>query len=194
MFVEIELSEHDYEQFQKEFKVFEKTKQNIYISKILGKVSKACLHRTKSERNLQILDLKEQNLTYEAIGNKFGISKERVRQIYLRERRRRDYANELYEKKKSSRHDFYICLERACVLLDREPYLATRAYNSLARAGIIKHLEEDNVTLDFYEDAYLLNIRGFGVSLLDICRKANEIYLAENSMKDASQEVLQLAT
>ena len=45
----------------------------------------------KAERNARIYEMREAgNMTLEEIGREFGIGKERVRQIWLKERHRRD--------------------------------------------------------------------------------------------------------
>ena len=45
----------------------------------------------KAERNKKIYQMRQEGATLEAIGRKFGIGKERVRQIYLKEERRARY-------------------------------------------------------------------------------------------------------
>lgn len=49
----------------------------------------------KAERNLEIFELKEKGFTFDKIAKKYGITRERVRQIYLREKRRKERVNKL---------------------------------------------------------------------------------------------------
>lgn len=55
----------------------------------------------KTERNKAIYQMRQGGATLEAIGRKFGIGKERVRQIYLREERRFRYLK--YKKRNGTR-------------------------------------------------------------------------------------------
>lgn len=49
----------------------------------------------KTERNLEIVALKEKGFTFDKIAKEHGITRERVRQIYLREKRKKEIVNEL---------------------------------------------------------------------------------------------------
>ena len=64
--------------------------------------------------------------------------------------------------------------------LERGINTADKAYRCLLRAGIIQYMYENDVNLDHWSDEELMSIRNFGVASLDICRRANELYVSDS--------------
>ena len=125
------------------------------------------------DRNHEIYKLHEKGLSYGVIGKQFGISKERVRQIYLREARRIKSEQEHAKAVETSgRYTFYDAL----LEIGTPGTMATRIYRCLTRSGIQQEMFDNHSSLDKYSDDYLLLIRNFGASSLIFARKANEIY------------------
>lgn len=126
-----------------------------------------------SKRNREIVALKDSGMSYSKIGIQFGLSLERIRQIYKKEKIRIDS-----EKKHLDAIDGktdYIFMDALLEVCETES-LATRILRCLLRSGIINEIETNHRSLDSYSDETLLSIRNFGPKSLAFARKANELY------------------
>ena len=110
------------------------------------------------ERRKNIYDLRQSGRTLSEIGVIYGISKERVRQIYVKECRK---------KRAFEQNQFRLCicppnpmLKECCTFQQMwgKSAVASRAYNALRRAGI--KTNEELVLR--YEKDKCLGIRGVG--------------------------------
>lgn len=122
-------------------------------------------------RNLEIVNLRNTGLSYAKIGEKYGISRERVRQII-------NSFNHKEERIPDEDYLFWKCLNDAAksLNLSNESSLPIRTYNCLNKVGIIRHMRNTDTTLDDYSDDELLTIKGFGVNTLSLARIANDLY------------------
>lgn len=135
------------------------------------------------DREKRIYDMRTRDgYTFAAIGKEFGISRDRAAQIYRRYERKQAFLN---DKKKHGTSAFYRCLIESAKEVGSSEQTATRTYNALRRAGIIQKINEYDITLDEYSNAYLLNIRNFGYRCLELARDANERY---KKMKNEESE------
>ena len=126
------------------------------------------------ERNREIFILRESGMSYTNIGIKFGLSRERIRQIVKKEKARAAF----YETPLSTK-SFTDCIYLASEQMGKgvESPLATRTHRGLARTGILRAIDTiEGLTLDEYDDDTLLSIRNFGVASLDLAREANKLY------------------
>lgn len=145
----------------------------VYIF-ISSKESENRMYNT-AERNSEIFKLYSDGWTYQAIGEEFDLSKERIRQICVREARKQKL-DELQDASVISTTDAFL---RACIKavekLDLNTMLAPKTYNCLNRAKVLYNLTPD-IGLASYSDEQLLAIRGFGPKLLEIAREADYIF------------------
>ena len=176
MWIEFELSEKEFETIEQYYQALIKSKQFDDISDILGRIVNSYQHVGKPERNAAIFQMKNEGHTLEEIGKKFNITKERVRQIYLREERRRNTYAILKKKEQTGYSRFYNCMIDAAKDLSINEAVAIKAYRCLSRARIIQELDKDHTALDYYTDSDLLNIRGIGIASVDLIRKANDMF------------------
>lgn len=129
---------------------------------------------SNEKRNREIFNLKESGMSYSQIGFKFNLSKERIRQIFLKEQ---------HHIKSEKRHveavygaipyTFWDALIDVCETKSQ----AVRIHNCLNRAGIIREIEDNGGSLDSYSDKSLLSIRNFGVLSLIFSRRANKKFI-----------------
>ena len=128
-----------------------------------------------SERNAEIFKLYSNGWTYQAIGEEFGLSKERIRQICVREGKKQKL-DALQDAAIISTTDAFL---RACIKAVQELglnyMLGPKTYNCLCRANVLYNLTPE-VGLARYSDEQLLLIRGFGPKLLEIARTADYIF------------------
>jgi len=124
---------------------------------------------SNEKRNQEIFNLKESGMSYSQIGSKFNLSKERIRQIYLKEQRHIE-SEELHVKAVNGTivYTFWDALIDVCETKSQ----AVRIHNCLNRAGIIHEIEVGSGSLDSYSDELLLSIRNFGVLSLIFSRRA----------------------
>lgn len=126
-----------------------------------------------ADRNREIFALKESGRTYSQIGIQFGLSKERVRQIYLREKENIEKENSHVNAVEGNvPYTFYDAIMDVC----ENSKQATRIFKCLNRAGIINVIENHNGSLDSYSDESLMAIRNFGTISLVFARRANRQY------------------
>lgn len=131
------------------------------------------------KRNREIYNLKENGMTYSQIGSKFNLSKERIRQICLKEQRYIE-SEKLHAKAVNDiiPYTFWDALMDACETKSQ----AVRCYNCLSRAGIIHEIEDSDGSLDSYSDEMLLSIRNFGTLSLIFSRRANKKFIEKRSI------------
>ena len=109
------------------------------------------------ERNMRIVKMREAGAKYKTIAREFGISVERVRQIYKAHKR-------------YSVIDSDELFNALCEAAEKRGYgvpLAVRAYHCLTRHGANSVDGIDEIT-----DDELLGLRGFGAKTLEIVRTA----------------------
>lgn len=133
------------------------------------------------KRNKEIYRLhKERGLTYKQIATRFGISVERARQIFLKEKRLIDQAE---RKKNLGNDDFLDAINNAKLSLgSKQPTM--RMYNTLARAGLISGIEARTNTLNNYSDEDLLLIKNMGPESIRVLREAQKIFDKSYMTKD----------
>lgn len=176
MWIEFELSEKEFETIEQYYQALIKSKQCDDISDILGRIVKSYQHVGKPERNTAIFKMRNEGCTLEEIAKKFNITKERVRQIYLREERRKNAYAILKKKEETGYSDFYKCMIDAAKELNINEAMVVKSYKCLLRARIVQELDKDYMALDYYTDSDLLNIRGIGIISVDLIRKANDMF------------------
>ena len=110
-------------------------------------------------------------MSYSQIGSKFNLSRERIRQICLKEQRGIE-SEKLHVEAVNGAipYTFWDALIDVCETKSQ----AIRIHNCLNRAGIIREIEDDGGSLDSYSDETLLKIRSFGVLSLIFSRRANK--------------------
>ena len=125
------------------------------------------------ERNREIFNLKESGMSYSQIGSKFNLSRERIRQIYLKEKRLIE-SEKLHVEAVNSTipYTFWDALIDVCETKSQ----AVRIHNCLNRAGVIREIEDDGGSLDSYSDETLLRIKNFGVLSLIFSRRASKLF------------------
>ena len=127
----------------------------------------------KEKRNQEIFALHECGQSYNKLGIQFGLSPERVRQIYKKEQARVNSEKAHLDAVNGEKpFTFFDALKEVC---ETETQV-TRIFRCLNRAGIIKEIELHNGTLDTYSDETLLGIRNFGTVSLIFTRRANKLY------------------
>ena len=142
--------------------------------------SEMCMVNNKA-RNQEIVTLKNCGKSYSQIGIQFGLSKERIRQICEKEKKRIILENiHINALNGTTPYLFYDAILEACSTESQ----ATRLFRCLKRSGIIDEIEKNNGSLDSYSDETLLNIRNFGLKSLHFARKANVIYKKKQKTKD----------
>lgn len=125
-----------------------------------------------SERSQKIADMRKQGKTFREIGEVFGFSTERARQLY------KEYlATEKFNQSIMSapNTDVVKCLYFAQQDLHFDTRLATRTYKCLLRSGYFRNGYDDTSMFNLSDDQ-LLKIRNFGVKSLILLRKAQDIY------------------
>lgn len=135
------------------------------------------------QRNREIFALREIGRSYSWIGIKFGLSKERIRQIYKNEKAHVEAENA--HQNAIAGNIAYTFWDALCEVCDSQ-LLVTRIYRCLSRAGILNAMIKNNWSLDEYDDDTLLCIRNFGNQSLMFSRKANELY-KEKRLKIANE-------
>ena len=110
-----------------------------------------------SKRNLEVREMRKKGMKLREIGEKTGLTTERVRQICV--------ALDLREQPTDD--PMYNALEEAATKMGKSP---VRAYNCLHRVGI--YTLEDAAK---YTDEQLLRIRNLGQGSLDIIREAQAV-------------------
>lgn len=126
-----------------------------------------------SQRNREIVALKDGGMPCSQIAIKFGISPSRITQIYKKEKKRIDL-EKAHLAAVDGKND-YIFFDALLEVCESES-LATRILRCLLRSGIINEIETNHGSLDSYSDETLLDIRNFGQKSLIFARKANELY------------------
>ena len=131
------------------------------------------MNNAKRNREIYILNLNGHSLS--EIATMFGLSRERVRQICIRERTKIKIAKSHEDAVTGKKtYTFVDALMDVC---GREHDVA-RIINRLNRLGI--DLEFDLATskcpVDLYSDEELLNISGFGETCLRYVREASNLY------------------
>lgn len=124
------------------------------------------------ERSQKIAEMREAGKTFREIGNEFGISIERTRQIYKSYCAIKKFNKRIDDIPDT---DFVKCLYKAQQTLGYSPSIVTRTYNCLARSGI---LQSDDTLADIFErysDEQLLQVRNFGTNSLTLLHKASDI-------------------
>ena len=125
-------------------------------------------------RNKQIVQMRNDGMTYEKIGQQFGITRERARQIYIR----MTTLIETYEKKEQNEKEYLRYKQlfmNAAENLGFEDRVGTRVYRCLCRAKVIDDLINGVHILLDYEDEYLMRIRNFGDRSLVVAREAERM-------------------
>lgn len=117
------------------------------------------------ERNEQILAMRKEGKSYTQLANKFGLSRERIRQIVVK----------METIGKHAHQEYYDALVKACSNLGYSEVTATRTYKCLLRGHIFAEMKAENLTLDDFSDYELLQIRNFGIYCLNVVREANYI-------------------
>ena len=125
------------------------------------------------QRNREIFVLREIGRPYSWIGIKYGLSKERIRQIYNNEKAHVEA--EIAHQNALEGNTTYTFWDALCEVCDSQ-IVVTRIYRCLERAGILNAMIKNNWSLDEYDDDTLLCIRNFGNNSLIFARKANELY------------------
>lgn len=145
----------------------------IFYKGTIFKLKGKRISMNNDKRNREIFNLKESGMSYSQLGSKFNLSKERIRQIYLKEKRRIE-SEKLHAKAVNSTipYTFWDALIDSCETKSQ----AIRIHNCLNRAGIIREIEDNGVSLDSYSDETLLKIRNFGVLSLIFSRRASKLY------------------
>lgn len=128
---------------------------------------------SNEQRNREIFNLKKSGMSYSQIGSKFNLSRERIRQICLKEQRHVE-SEKLHAKAVNGTivYTFWDALIDVCETRSQ----AIRIHNCLNRAGIIREIEDDGGSLDSYSDEDLLKIRNFGVLSLIFSRRASKLF------------------
>ena len=125
------------------------------------------------QRNREIFALREIGRPYSWIGIKYGLSKERILQIYKKEKAHVEA--EIAHQNALAGNIEYTFWDALCEVCDSQT-VATRIHSCLRRAGILNAMIKNNWSLDEYDDDTLLCIRNFGKNSLIFARKANELY------------------
>ena len=125
------------------------------------------------KRNHEIFALRECGKSYSELGIQFRLSPCRIKQIYDKEKKRRE-SEQLHIDAINGdiSYTFYDALIDVCETNSQ----ATRIYRCLARSGIISEMETNNDSLDTYSDETLLDIINFGPLSLIFSRQANALY------------------
>ena len=176
MWIEVNLNEKEMQNLDIFYNKLIKTESDTDVKNALKKIVETYRHNIKPQRNADILALRDKGYTFDAIANKYDISRQRVRQICIKEERKRKAISEMQNAKFNSFPAFYACLLKAVSFVEVDNGCAIRVYNCLNRAGIIQEMCENHTTLDEYDDLYLLSIRNFGPNSLALARQANVFY------------------
>lgn len=135
---------------------------------------------SNEKRNREIFALHECGQSYSQLGIQFGLSKERIRQIYIKEKEHaKNEKSHIDAVKGSIPYTFYDALMDVCETSNQ----VTRIFRCLNRAGIINEIEKNNGTLDSYSDESLMTIRNFGTLSLIFARRANKQYKKKVGIK-----------
>ena len=187
MWIEFEFNEMECERIKEQYKQLKELGAYSEVCNVLHRLIQTVYDTSLVDRNRMIFAMRETGSKYKDIANMFGLSVERCRQIYSKERHRTELAQKIIEQAKE-KPDFGCCINIACVQLNRSKRIAIRTYNSLARVGIIKAIESGGVTLDNYTDDDLLRIVNFGEVQLEVCRKADNIYRQAHSVSEPIED------
>ena len=125
-------------------------------------------------RNKQIVQMHDDGMSYEKIGQQFGITKERARQIYIR----MTTLIKTCEKKEQNEKEYLRYKKlfmNAAENLGLEDRVGIRVYRCLYRAKIIDELINGTHILSDYNDEYLMWIRNFGDRSLAVVREAERM-------------------
>jgi len=181
MYIEVDITEEEIDIFRKFYDDLFRNNPKHEVIPFLHKVIKSTDCVSRPERDERIFEMRENGATYQRIGEQFDISRERARQIYKREQRKKNYYHRLHACALNEHTPFFRCLEEACAEMGYGQTLAIKTYKGLARAGILKYIEDNALYLDGYTDEELLSIRQFGITMLDIARKASDIYKSKKA-------------
>lgn len=159
MFVELKLTDEQMADVNEYLATHGADTTDALILDIFNQISKQYVGPTKQKQYDEIYALKDGGLYYYEIGE--------ILKSF-------DIPNEYGKKATPSK--FYACIYLAAKETKSKRGTVARVYNSLVKGQIIKRMMENNVTLDDFSDARLLQIPNFGVGSLKIARLANEIY------------------
>lgn len=181
MYIEIEITEEEIDIFRKFYDDLFRNNPKHEVIPILHKIIKSTDCVSRPERNERIFKMRENGATYTHISEKFGISRQRARQIYEREQREKNYYNRRRAYELNTYTPFFSCLKKACAEMGYGPILAIKTYRCLDRAGILKQIEDNALYLDGCTDEELMSIHQFGITMLDVTRKASDIYKSKQA-------------
>lgn len=116
--------------------------------------------RTKTDRNEEVVKLKNAGYSYAAIARKMNISAGRVRDIYERDTNTRQYYSKFPE--------WFKCFEQASCEIVGNTSVGGKVFLILARNDILSKAENDEIV----KDSELLSLGNFGKKSLHIARRA----------------------